>query len=116
MKKILSIITLVAAFSFSLLSAELVFTWDHNPPAELVGAYRMEYIKLPVITNWTLLTTIPATTNVVTVKGVQGGYSYKFRIFATNALGVGTNSSTVIELPTSKPTAVSGYQLTNSVK
>jgi len=112
MKKFLAILTLVGVLAVSAFSEDLWFTWNKNPAAELVGSYRLEYRKFPVVTNWTLLTTVPGTTNVAIVKGIQGGFTYTFRMFAQNAKGVGTNLSNVIEIPTNAPTAVTNFNLT----
>lgn len=111
MKKLFVISIIFIVFISSAVAENIYFTWDFNPANELVGTYRIEYQKFPGITNWTFLTSIPGTTNVALVKGVQGGYTYKFRIFAVNALGIGTNLSNIIDIPTNKPSAVLNYNL-----
>jgi len=90
---------------------ELWFTWTQNPAYELVSGYRIEYMKSPS-TNWSYLTFVSGTTNVAVAKGVQGGFQYKFRVFAVNAIGTGTNLSSIIAVPTNAPSAVTNYQLT----
>lgn len=114
MKKLLMILALSVALISPVLGADVWFTWTQNPPIELVSSYRMEYQKLPAVTTWTFLTSVPGTTNVAVVKGIQGGYTYKFRMFAQNSLGVGTNLSNVIQIPTNTPSAVLNYTLTNA--
>ena len=113
MKKLFYILALSVALILPVMGADIWFTWTHNPPIELVSSYRMEYQKLPVVTNWTYLTSVPGTTNVAIVRGVQSGFTYKFRMFAQNSVGIGTNLSNVILLPTNAPSAVLNYQLTN---
>lgn len=88
------------------------FTWTPNPPHELISGYRIEYKKLPAITNWTYLTSVPSSTNVAMVKGLKSGFKYEFRAFAINAFGQGTNLSDIVYIPTNTPTKVEGYQLT----
>ncbi len=112
MRKLLTSLILAFIVAISAFSEDLWFTWDKNPAHELISGYRLEYKKLPIITNWSLLTVIPGTTNVAIVKGVQGGYIYNFRMFATNAIGVGTNSSAVVIIPTNAPSAVTNFNLT----
>jgi len=112
MRKLLTTLVLVLTIAITAFGEDIWFTWDKNPANELIGTYRLEYIKLPVITNWTLLSNIPGTTNVAVVKGVQGGFTYKFRIFAQNSKGIGTNLSNIIEIPTNAPTTVSNFNLT----
>jgi len=106
-----TLIILMLALSEIAFCEDIVFTWTPNPAAELVTGYRMEYIKNPKVTNWTYLTYIPATTNVAVVKGIQPGFNYKFRIFAVNSFGVGTNESNVITIPTNTPSVVNDYRL-----
>lgn len=93
-------------------SYDVWFTWDKNPAIEMVTGYRIEYQKLPTVTNWTYLTFISGTTNVAIIKGLQGGFQYKFRSFAVNAVGTGTNTSNVILLPSALPTAVTNFSTT----
>lgn len=112
MKKFLISLLLASSLVLVAFGEDLWFSWDKNPATEMISGYRLEYIKLPVVTNWTLLTTISGTTNVAVVKGAQGGYIYKFRMFAVNAKGIGTNLSNVIEIPTNAPTAVTNFNLT----
>ena len=121
MKKIFAVVFLsislfLAVFAQSSAPYDIWFTWTPNPASEMVGGYRMEYQKFPTVTNWTLLTVIPATTNVAIVKGLQGGFTYKFRMFATNSFGISTNQSNIIQIPTNMPSGVSGYTLTNAPK
>lgn len=112
MKKLLTNLILALTIAVTAFGEDIWFTWNKNPANELVSGYRLEYKKFPVVTNWTLLTVIPSSTNVAVVKGVQGGYIYNFRMFATNAIGVGTNTSNVIIIPTNTPSAVSNFNLT----
>lgn len=90
----------------------LYFSWTPNPAPDMVTGYQIQYTKLPIVTNWTFLTFVPATTNVAVITGVQSGYIYQFRAFAVNAIGVGTNLSNVIQVPTNTPTVVSNFSLT----
>jgi titin len=115
-KNLLIFIVFTTLFSFCLVGlppsgTELHFTWTPNPAIELVSKYKIEYQKFPGSTNWMLLTYVPASTNVAVVYGIESGYTYKFRIFAVNSVGVGTNSSNIIIIPTNTPTAVSNYSV-----
>ena len=100
--------------SFSLILAQSVsynawFTWTPNPAHELVSGYRIEYQKLPVVTNWTYITFVPYTTNAAVVKNLQPGYVYKFRAFAVNGIGTGTDQSAIVQIPTNYPTMVPNF-------
>jgi len=112
MKKILAIILLLGTITFSVaqtVSYDVWFSWTQNPPQELVSGYRIEYQKLPLVKNWTYITFVPATTNVAFVKGLQTGYIYKFRAFAVNSIGTGTNLSNIVQIPTNSPSVVSNF-------
>jgi hypothetical protein len=114
MKKLLSSLLLSGTMAMLVaqtipLSYDATFTWTPNPPSELPTGYRIEYIKAPVVTNWTYLTFVNSATNAVTVKGLQPGFQYQFRAFAVNAIGTGTNTSNVIPLPATIPSAVSNF-------
>jgi hypothetical protein len=112
-KKLLSVIlslSVVAAVLAQTVSYDAVFTWTPNPPAEMVTGYRIEYQKLPTVTNWTYITFGPSTSNTTaTIKNLQPGFLYKFRAFAVNSVGIGTNQSTVVQLPNSSPSAVTNF-------
>jgi hypothetical protein len=110
MKKLLATLALLVSLSLASSGEDIWFSWTKNPSSELIGSYRMEYQKLPAVTNWTLLTTLPATTNVAVVKNIQGGFIYKFRIFAVNGVGVGTNLSTILQIPTNAPSATLDFE------
>ena len=116
MKKRLALLGLSALLLISALgqttSYDVWFTWDKNPAIEMVTGYRIEYQKAPTVTNWTYLAFISGTTNVAVIKGLQGGYQYKFRSFAVNAVGTGTNTSNVILLPSALPTVVTNFSTT----
>lgn len=112
MKKLLASILLVGTLAVAIaqtVSYNAVFTWTQNPAHELVTGYRIEYQKLPAVTNWTYITYVPSTTNSATVKGLQPGYIYKFRAFAVNAVGTGTNQSAIIQLPAGSPSVVTNF-------
>lgn len=116
MKKLFTL-TLLTAFLMvagmgQTTSYDVWFTWDKNPAIEMVSGYRIEYQKAPVVTNWTYLITVPGYTNVAVIKGLQGGYIYKFRSFAVNAIGTGTDTSNVVLLPNVLPTAVTNFSTT----
>lgn len=111
MKKLFSLIA-AAATTFAAFAEDIWFTWTPNPSSELVSSYRIEYQKLPVVTNWTSLTVVSGNTNVAVVKGIQRGFLYKFRIFAVNGLGSGTEQSAIVQVPNSTPTGVQGFQPT----
>lgn len=104
----LSVLLLLPVWAQS--TANVTFTWTPNPAADLVSGYRLEYMKLPVVTNWTFLSFTSGATNVTSVTGLQGGYIYMFRMFGVNGLGVGTNSSTIIQIPTNTPVMVQNFQ------
>ncbi len=108
MKKLITSLLLAAGMALTLAAADAVFTWTPNPANELVSGYRIEYMKLPTVTNWTFLTF--SATNGATVKGLQGGYIYMFRAFAVNGIGVGTNSSTIVQIPTNTPSMVLDFR------
>jgi len=115
MKKILSLLGLLVMTALVIgqtATYDAWFTWTPNPPSELVSGYRIEYRKLPVVTNWTYLSFVPSSTNIAIAKGLQGGFKYEFRAFAVNGIGIGTTPSTIVYIPTNLPTAVSNYQLT----
>lgn len=105
----LSAILLAPIFAQSV-SPTITFSWTPNPPQELVSGYRLEYQKLPAVTNWSFLNFIPSTTNTTSVSGLQGGYVYMFRLFAVNGIGIGTNLSNVIQIPTNAPSGVTNFQ------
>lgn len=109
MKKLLMALCLFVALSKKVCAADIDFSWTPNPSAEMVSSYIIEYKRLPGVTNWTLLTSFPGTTNLATIKNLQAGYKYEFRAFAVNAVGKGTNQSTVILLPTNSPSVVSNF-------
>jgi hypothetical protein len=109
MKKLLMAFSFATAFIVAVCAADIDFSWSPNPPAEMVSTYVIEYKKTPGVTNWTVLTSVPGTTNIATVKGLQAGYKYEFRAFAVNAVGKGTNQSTVIQIPTNAPTVVTNF-------
>lgn len=90
-------------------SYDAVFTWTPNPAHELVSGYRIEYQKLPVVTNWTYITFVPYTTNSAVVKNLTPGFTYKFRAFAVNSIGMGTNQSAIVQIPTNSPSVVSNF-------
>lgn len=118
MKKLIATITLLlilfgTGVSQTTAPYDIWLTWTPNPVHELVNGYRIEYLKIPTITNWTVLTVIPATTNVAVIKNCQGGFIYGFRIFAINAIGIGTNFSNVVQIPTNTPSMTTGFSLTN---
>jgi len=116
MKKRLALLGLSALLLISALGQTTTydawFTWDKNTGVEMVTGYRLEYQKAPVVTNWTFLAFINGTTNVTVVKSLQGGYVYKFRLFAVNGIGVGTNLSNIIQIPTNAPSAVTNFSTT----
>ncbi len=114
MKNTLMTAVLALLLTIPVIGEDVWFTWSKNPPQELVSSYKIEYLKLPAITNWTFLTTVPPTTNVAVIKGLQGGFTYKFRIFSVNSLGTGTNESNIIQIPTNSPTVVRDFSITNS--
>lgn len=112
MKKTIAIICLMATLAFAVaqtVSYNAVFTWTLNPPSELVSGYRIEYQKLPSVTNWTYITFVPSTTNSAMIKNLQVGYVYKFRAFAVNGIGTGTNQSAIIQIPQALPSAVTNF-------
>lgn len=114
-KKTLSVLGLLATTILVIAQTatyDAWFTWTPNPAHELVSGYRIEYRKLPVVTNWTYLSFTPSSTNIAVVKNLQGGFKYEFRAFAVNAIGTGTNLSNIIMIPTNVPSGVSGYQIT----
>lgn len=108
MKKLLTSLLLAAGMVLTLAAADAVLTWTPNPSHELVSGYRIEYMKLPSVTNWTYITF--SQTNGATVKNLQPGYIYMFRAFAVNGIGVGTNSSDIVQLPTNAPSAVLDFK------
>ncbi len=116
MRKILVILSLIVGLQCTLFGEDVWFTWKPNPATELVSGYRLEYVRYistnSPSTNWSFLTYVKSSTNVAIVKGVQSGYIYKFRIFAVNSIGTGTNLSNIITIPTNLPSAVIDYQLT----
>ena len=115
MKKILAPFFLVVTLAIAIaqtVSCDAVFSWTPNPPQELVSGYRIEYKKLPAVTNWTFIAFVPSTTNSTVVKSLQPGYVYQFRAFAVNALGTGTDLSSVIQIPTNSPSVVSNFNQT----
>ena len=112
MKKSLATILLIGSLAIAIaqtVSYDAVFTWTKSPPQELVSTYRIEYQKLPAITNWTYITSVPSTSNTATIKNLQVGYVYKFRAFAVNGIGIGTNQSTIIQIPIDRPSAVTNF-------
>lgn len=112
MKKILATIlslSVAAIVVAQTVSYDAVFTWTPNAPAELVTGYRIEYQKLPSVTNWTYITFVPASTNSAVVKNLQPGFIYKFRAFAVNAVGIGTNQSAIVQLPSTSPSVVTNF-------
>lgn len=112
MKKIFATVLLLAALTFAVaqnVSYDALFTWTSNPPSELITGYRIEYQKLPAVTNWTYITFIPSNTNSASIKNLQPGYVYKFRAFAVNAVGTGTNLSNVIQIPANSPSGVTNF-------
>ena len=114
MKKALATILLLATLAYAIaqtVSYDVWFSWTPNPSSELVTGYRIEYQKHPVVTNWTYITYI-SSTNVALVKGLQPGYIYKFRAFAINAIGMGTNLSDIVQIPSNTPTAVIDFKNT----
>ena len=117
MKKLLATILLLGALTFALaqpVSYDAWFTWTQNPAIELVSGYRIEYQKLPTVTNWTYITYVPASTNVALIKSLQPGYVYKFRAFAVNAVGPGIDQSSIVQIPPSSPSVVSNFVNTNT--
>ncbi len=93
---------------------ELYLTWNPNPEVESITKYRIEYQKIPGSTNWLTFKHVPASTNVSVITVTEGKYSYKFRIFAVNSIGVGTNNSNVITYPTNSPLPIISYSVTNN--
>jgi len=115
MKKTLGLILLLGTLAIAIaqtVSYDAWFSWTPNPSSELVTGYRIEYQKLPAVTNWTLISFIPSTTNVALVKNLQPGYIYKFRAFAVNAIGTGTNLSSIVQIPSNSPTSVIDFKNT----
>jgi len=113
MKKLLASLFLVATLFIAIaqtVSYDALFTWTPNPTNELVTGYRIEYQKLPAVTNWTYITFVPSTTNVASVKNLQPGFIYKFRAFAVNAVGIGTNQSAIVQIPSNAPNAVIDFK------
>jgi hypothetical protein len=106
MRKFIKVVSLAVAIGVSALAADVTFTWTKNPASELVSSYAIEYTKVPGVTNWTHLTSVPGTTNTAIVKGIQPGFKYQFRAFAVNGVGKGTNLSNIILIPTNAPSAV----------
>ena len=112
MKKILAAVLSLSTLAFVVaqtVSYDAVFTWTPNPAHELVSGYRIEYQKLPVVTNWTYITFAPYTTNSTVVKNLTPGFTYKFRAFAVNNIGIGTNQSAIVQIPTNRPSAVNNF-------
>lgn len=113
MKRLLAILglsaILLAPIFAQVVSPSVTFTWNQNPSYELVSGYRLEYLKLPAVTNWSFLSFTPSTTNVTTVSGLQAGYIYQFRLFAVNGIGIGTNVSSIVQIPTNSPSAVQNF-------
>ena len=60
MRKIFVLLLLVIGMALSISgqnsSSSAVLAWTPNPTNELVSGYRIEYMKLPVVTNWTFIT------------------------------------------------------------
>jgi hypothetical protein len=115
MKKTFATILLLGTLAIAIaqtVSYDAWFTWTANPASELVTGYRIEYQKLPAVTNWTYITFVPSTTNSAVVKNLQPGYIYKFRAFAVNAIGTGTNQSAIVQLPVTSPTVVTNFSNT----
>lgn len=115
MKKLFASLLLVVTLAVAIaqtVSYDAWFSWTPNPTSELVTGYRIEYQKLPVVTNWTYISFVPATTNVALVKNLQPMYIYKFRAFAVNAVGIGTNLSSIVQIPSNSPTAVIDFRNT----
>jgi len=112
MKRILSILLTLSALSFVVaqtVSYDAWFTWTPNPSYELVSGYRIEYQKLPSVTNWTFIKFVPSTTNSTVITSLQPGYIYKFRAFAVNGVGTGTNLSAIVQIPTNSPSVVTNF-------
>lgn len=116
MKKLLSIFVSLLALVAPSVATDATFSWTPNPVAEMVSVYRIEYLKLPAVTNWSTLTIVPSSTNSTVVTGLQPGFTYQFRIFADNSIGKGTNISAVVQIPSVLPTAVVNYQLSAPLK
>jgi len=116
MKKTLLTVLLLGILTFAVaqtISYDIWFTWTPNPPSELVSGYRIEYQKLPAVTNWTSITFVPSSTNITLIKNLQPGYIYKFRAFAVNGVGIGTNLSNIIQVPTNTPSVVNNFNKLN---
>lgn len=116
MKKLFATILLLGALTIAIaqsISYDAIFTWTPNPTSELVSGYRIEYQKLPAVTNWTYITFIPSNTNTATIKNLQPGYIYKFRAFAVNGVGTGTNLSNIIQIPANLPSGVTNFNPSN---
>jgi hypothetical protein len=112
MKKALTLVFLIGTLAFAIAQSvpyNATFTWTPNPPQELVSSYRIEYQKLPAVTNWTYITSVSSSTNSVTIKNLQPGYVYQFRAFAVNGIGTGTNQSSVIQIPSTLPSGVTNF-------
>jgi hypothetical protein len=112
MKKILIPIFLAVTLALAIaqsVSYDATFTWTQNPASELVSGYRIEYQKLPAVTNWTFITFVPSTTNSTVIKNLQPAFIYKFRAFAVNAVGTGTNQSAIIQIPDASPSVVTNF-------
>lgn len=111
MKKLLISLGFTAIVALTIWAQQpynLTLGWTENPAYELVSGYRIEYQKLPSVTNWSFLNFV-GTTNKAIVTGLQPGYVYKFRIFAVNGVGVGTNLSNVVQIPTNAPSSVLNF-------
>lgn len=114
MKKIITFISLVLTIGVLAFAQnqpvtyDATLSWNKNPAYEMVTGYRIEYQKLPASTNWTFLAFAP-NTNMLVAKGLKGGYIYKFRIFAFNGAGLGTNESTIVQIPTNSPSVVTNF-------
>jgi hypothetical protein len=119
MKKILATILFLSAMALVWAQTSTFnawFSWTPNPAIELVSGYRIEYMRFPGAnpgTNtWQYSHSVPYTTNVTVVRNLTRGFTYRFRVFAVNSIGTGTNLSNVIQIPTNAPSAVTNYDLT----
>jgi len=106
---VFGILLIVAVAIAQTATYDLWLTWTPNPPQELVSGYRIEYQKAPVVNAWTYFTWVPSSTNGIVIKNLSPGYVYKFRAFAVNAIGVGTNLSSVVQIPTEIPGSVINF-------
>jgi hypothetical protein len=93
-------------------AANVTLGWDLNPADEMIEKY---FIYQASGTNsFTLLTTIPGTVNLYTIRNVVPG-KYRFMILATNAVGTSVPSSEIV-IPTKSPSKVTNIRSVDNSK